>query len=296
MKAETQTNYFGKTGTVRSGELEPTEKVDCPLCRIAPEPFAVDDHGFNLCRCPKCGLQFVTPRLDFEQLADKVYTDVYFPHREDEIGLGAAERHLYSLQLSNFERLLRRKGRVLDIGCGNGSFLSFAEKNGWEIAGVDIKLSADARRLTCPLWEGRLRDIDFGEAGFDVIRLNHVLEHTQNPVEELVIIRGLLRPSGIVYLSVPNIAGISARLKNAQSRLGLKSRPWRHYAAMHHLFFFTPRTLKAVAEGAGLSVLKWETPVLKKEGQGAVLEAIYRLIYEKARTGSILDLYCTSKD
>lgn len=287
------TNYFAKTGTVRSGELEPTEKVDCPLCHIAPEPFAVDDHGFNLCKCPQCGLQFVTPRLDFEQLADKVYTNHYFYPREDDGNLDPAERHLYTQQLSNFERLLGRKGRVLDIGCGNGSFLSFAEQHGWEIAGVDIKLSADARRLTCPLWEGRLQDIDFGGERFDCIRLNHVLEHTQNPVEELVIIRGLLKPGGIVYLSVPNIAGISARLKNAQSRLGLKGRPWRHYAAMHHLFFFTPDTLKAVAEGAGLRVLEWETPVLKKEGQGAVLEAIYRLIYEKARTGSILDLYCT---
>jgi 2-polyprenyl-3-methyl-5-hydroxy-6-metoxy-1,4-benzoquinol methylase len=293
MTSDSQPNLFAKTGTVRSGELEPTEKVDCPLCHIAPEPFAVDDHGFNLCKCPKCGLQFVNPRLDFEQLADKVYTDVYFPHRADEAELGTAERHLYSLQLANFERLLGRKGRVLDIGCGNGSFLSFAEESGWEIAGVDIKLSSDARRLTCPLWEGRLQDIDFGGERFDCIRLNHVLEHTQNPLEELVVIRGLLHPGGIVYLSVPNIAGISARLKNAQSRLGLKGRPWRHYAAMHHLFFFTPDTLKAVAEGAGLRVLEWETPVLKKEGQGVVLEAIYRLIYEKARTGSILDLYCT---
>src|SRR6185295_16041854 len=149
MEAETRTNYFDKTGTVKSGELVPTEKVDCPLCGIAPEPFAVDDHGFSLCRCPKCGLQFVTPRLDFEQLADKVYTDVYFPRRDDEIT--DEERFQYSHQLENFERLLGRKGKVLDIGCGNGSFLNFAEKNGWEIAGVDIKLSADARRLTCPL-------------------------------------------------------------------------------------------------------------------------------------------------
>lgn len=293
MSADTRTNYFDKTGTVRSGELEPTEQVDCPLCHIAPEPFAVDDHGFNLCQCPRCGLQFVTPRLDFEQLADKVYTNHYFYPREENGKLNPAERHLYSQQLSNFERLLGRKGRVLDIGCGNGSFLSFAEKHGWEIAGVDIKLSADARRLTCPLWEGRLQDIDFGGERFDVVRLNHVLEHTQNPVEELGIIRGLLKQGGLVYLSVPNIAGISARLKNAQSRLGLKGRPWRHYAAMHHLFFFTPDTLKAVAEGAGLRVLEWETPVLKKDGQSAVLESIYRLIYETMRTGSILDLYCT---
>lgn len=290
MSAEARTNYFDKTGTVKSGELEPTEKVDCPLCGIAPEPFAVDDHGFNLCQCSKCGLQFVTPRLDFEQLAEKVYTDVYFPRRDNEIT--EPERFQYSHQLENFERLLGKKGKVLDIGCGNGSFLSFAETNGWEIAGVDIKLSSDARRLTCPLWEGRLQDIDFGDAAFDVVRLNHVLEHTQNPVEELQIVRSLLNPGAIVYLSVPNIAGISAKLKNAQSRLKLKGRPWRHYAAMHHLFFFTPETLGNVAKGAGLRPLEWETPIHKKEGQSAMLESLYKILMEKPRTGSILDLYC----
>lgn len=292
MASDTE-NFFAKTGTVRSGELEPTEKVDCPLCGIEPEPFAVDDHGFNLCKCPKCGLQFVTPRLDYQQLADKVYTDHYFPPRVDGAEMDAAERHLYTEQLANFERLFGGKGRVLDIGCGNGSFLSFAESNGWTIAGVDIKLSADAQRLTCPLWEGRLQDLDFGGEKFDVIRLNHVLEHTQNPVEELVILRGLLNPGGVLYLSVPNIAGISAKLKNTQSRLKLKGRPWRHYAAMHHLFFFTPETLQKVAEGAGFKVLEWETPVLKKPGQSEALEGFYRFIYEGMKTGSILDLYCT---
>jgi 2-polyprenyl-3-methyl-5-hydroxy-6-metoxy-1,4-benzoquinol methylase len=127
---------------------------------------------------------------------------------------------------------------------------------------------------------------------FDVVRLNHVLEHTQNPVDELKIVRGLLNPGGIVYLSVPNIAGISARMKNMQSRLKLKGRPWRHYAAMHHLFFFTPETLKAVATGAGLRPLEWETPVHKKAGQSPLVDNLYRALMEKPRTGSILDLYC----
>ena len=85
--------------------------------------------------------------------------------REEEDGNWIPPNAIFTpFNSSNFERLLGRKGRVLDIGCGNGSFLSFAEEHGWEIAGVDIKLSADARRLTCPLWEGRLQDIDFGEA------------------------------------------------------------------------------------------------------------------------------------
>lgn len=287
------TGYFGKSRSVVSAELKPAEEVECPLCHIAPTPFAVDYQGFQLCYCPRCGLQFVNPRLSFEQLSEKVYTDFYFPKREQTTELNEADAYQFTRQLSNYERLLGRRGKILDLGCGNGSFLHYAHTHGWEIFGADIGLSADARRLMCPLWEGRLQEIDFGDMRFDVVRLNHVLEHTQNPLAELIRSRELLKPQGIIYVSVPNIAGISPRLKGLQSRLRLKQHRWRHYAAMHHLFFLSPRTLRLVVEAAGLRVLQWETPVFKKSGQHPLIEGIYRKLLERSRSASILDFYCT---
>lgn len=285
--------FFGKARAVSSGELMPTEQVLCPLCGIAPEPFAVDYQGFTLCRCSRCTLEFVNPRLSYEELAAKVYSDNYFPKRDGSERRTTEATHYYNSQLSQFEVLLGERRTVLDIGCGNGAFLDFARERGWKIAGVDIKLSPDAREMSCPLWEGRLRDIDFGSSRFDLIRLNHVLEHTQDPVSELEICRELLEPNGILFISVPNIAGLSPRLKSLQSRLKLKSHRWRHYAAMHHLFFFSPETLKLVVEKAGFQVLKWETPVPKKERQSALAEGFYRTIMQRFGTASILDLYCT---
>lgn len=293
MSSPATENYFGKASAVTSGDLVPTEVVLCPLCGIAPKPFAVDYQGFTLCRCQKCGLEFVTPRLSFDELADKVYSDNYFPKRDGDNRPSPETIHYLSRQLADFERLLGGRRKVLDIGCGNGAFLDFAREAGWQIAGVDIKLSPDAQALDCPLWEGRLQDIDFDDNRFDLIRLNHVLEHSQNPVTELEICRELLEPGGVLYISVPNITGISARLKSLQSKFKLKSHRWRHYAAMHHLFFFSPETLRAVIERSGFRVLDWNTPVPKKSGQSAVVEGIYRTVMERTRSSSILDFYCT---
>lgn len=293
MASDISRSYFGKSRSVVSAELKPTEKVECPLCHLSPRPFAVDYQGFQLCYCRRCGLQFVNPRLSFEQLSEKVYTDSYFPKREHATQNNEADSYQFERQLSNYERLLGRGGKILDIGCGNGSFLHYAQERGWEIFGADIGLSSDVRRLMCPLWEGRLQEIDFGDMRFDAIRLNHVLEHTQNPLEEVTRSRELLRPKGIIHISVPNIAGLSPRLKGLQSRLRLKRNRWRHYAAMHHLFFFSPRTLRLVIEGAGLRVLHWETPVLKKSGQHPVIEGLYRHLLERSHNASILDFYCT---
>ena len=284
--------FFGKPRAVTRGELTPTEQVLCPLCGISPTPFATDYQGFTLCRCGRCGLEFVSPRLSFEELAEKVYSDNYFPKRDQSAAPSAASIHYYSRQLSDLETLLGTRKTVLDVGCGDGSFLEYARGAGWEIAGADIKLAPNARSVDCRLWEGRLQQIEFGESRFDLVRLNHVLEHTPDPLQELKICRGLLNPDGVLFISVPNIAGISPQLKSVQSRLGLKSHRWRHYAAMHHLFFFTPVTLKALVEKAGFRLLKWDTPVQKKEGQNAVLEVIYRTLLERTRSSSILDFYC----
>lgn len=293
MKSETATTYFGKSRSIVGAELKATEAVLCPICDLAPRPFATDYQGFQLCYCPKCRLQFVSPRLSFEQLSEKVYTDSYFPRREDTAQESALDNHQFGRQLSSYERWLGTGRNILDIGCGNGSFLDFAQRHGWEIFGADIGLSTDVRRLQCPLWEGRLQEIDFGDVRFDVIRFNHVLEHTQNPLAELIRSRHWVRPGGLIHVSVPNIAGVSARLKGMQSRLGLKRRRWRHYAAMHHLFFFSPDTLRLLIERAGLRVLHWETPVLKKSNQNALLEGVYRRLLEGSHSASILDFYCT---
>lgn len=281
-------SYFGKDAAVTRAKLVPTENVACPLCDREPVEFAIDYQGFHLCRCPGCGLQFQSPRLTFEELADKIYTEDYCPGHEE-----SANETAYARQLRNFEKLIGRKGSVLDVGCGNGSFLEYAKRNGWETSGADIRLSPETANLTCPLFEGRLTEIDFGSAHFDVIRFNHVIEHLQNPLIELARCRELLNPGGLVFVGVPNLAGVSPRIKNLQSRLGLKKKRWRHYAATHHLYFFTPATLRRMIDKAGFVVRFWETPVDKNYGKFG--GGLYRRIIEKTRAGSILDFYITPR-
>ncbi len=291
MSSKVSVSYFGKPRSVTRAELQATEVVECPLCDLAPDPFAVDYQGFQLCRCRQCGLEFVSPRLAFEELAEKIYTDLYFSSRGSTAQLNDSHKHQFSLQLESYSRQLGGTGKILDIGCGDGSFLKYARELGWEIFGVDIALSPDAHALHCPLWEGRLQEIDFGLTQFDMIRFNHVLEHTQDPPAELSRARELLGPGGIIHVSVPNMAGLSPVLKSLQSRLRLKRHRWRHYAAMHHLFFFSPETLRMVIERAGLQVLYWETPLLKKNGQHPLVERLYRRLLERPQRGSILDFY-----
>jgi len=294
--ADAPRKLFGSSNEAVRSALNQFEEVACPLCCVTPVRFAVDYQGFQLCRCPTCDLQFLSPRPTVEQLTENVYNETYFSESESANELAAADRYQFGRQLGNFEKFLAGRGTILDVGCGDGSFLRYAQSEGWRVAGTDIRLAAGARAMSCPLWEGQLQEIDFGGRRFDVVRFNQVLEHTQNPLLELARSRELLNAGGIVFVSVPNIAGLSPRLKSAQSRFHLKRKRWRHYAALHHLWFFSTDTLQRLVEHAGLRVLHWETPVLKKSGQSSFIERLYRKFLEGSRTASILDFYCQREE
>ena len=194
--------------------------------------------------------------------------------------------------MDRLERYVRRRpATLLDVGCGAGAFLGYARAQGWTVAGTDISVADDARRHGSRLWEGQLPDIDFADTRFDAVRLNHVLEHTQDPLRELRQARRIVTGEGVLLIGVPNIAGLSIRLKSWQSRLGLKRRRWKHYGALHHLWFFTAPTLAALVEAAGFRVAHWETPSEDRPGRSRWLRALAGWPLEAARMGGILDLY-----
>jgi SAM-dependent methyltransferase len=99
------------------------------------------------------------------------------------------------------------KGRLLDVGCGNGDFLQFAQRAGWEAIGVEPDPKAvevaHARGLTVHL--GGLETLEAESEAFDGITLNHVLEHVHDPRATLEQCYRLLKSSGWLWLETPNL-------------------------------------------------------------------------------------------
>ena len=283
-------DLFGRSRAHVDQALPQREAVACPLCQREPRLFAVDFQGLHLARCQSCGLELQSPRPVFEQLASAVYGSRY--HRADETVVDPIRRWQVERQMSWLERFVPAgRRRLLDVGCGAGAFIRFATERGWVVDGTDVVVTDGARATGARLWEGQLPVIEFGVCRFDVVRFNHVLEHTQDPLAELRRARSLLTTNGLLHVGVPNVAGFSIRLKSWQSRLHLKSKLWKHYGALHHLWFFTPRTLARLADAAGFNVLQWETPVAGRPRRPGWVTAAIRGPLERARAGGILDLY-----
>ncbi len=134
-------------------------------------------------------------------------------------------------------------GSLLDVGCGDGSFLLAAIVRGWVVMGVE-RFPEDARK------NGLDVVTDVGEVegtAFDCITLWHSLEHIADPFALLGQVSALLAPGGQVIVAVPDFGGWQARLFG---------RFWLHLDVPRHLWHFTLPALREALNKAGLDVIQ----------------------------------------
>ena len=242
----------------------------CPVCEsraaAAPEPDKTWFAGFrepaSLVRCVDCSLVYLKG-AGAEPIAtrsdDYVRTRILLSHNEPP----PEQDDLFRRRLA---WAAKRTGgrRVLDIGCGNGAFLLTARARGWDALGVDT--SEAARDLLVPhgvqvALEDCVTFLQRHPRAFDLIHMNHSLEHIPAAAETVIAARAALAPGGLLYVEVPNeldnlvyrTLELVGRKRKAGSVLG-RSRPPREPSP--HVYFFNKRSLTHLARRAGFEELQ----------------------------------------
>jgi len=100
------------------------------------------------------------------------------------------------------------KGRLLDMGCGRGEFLSAFEKLGFKVAGTDISPSAPS---LSPGFDVRVANLDsqpmpFDKESFDIVFSKSVIEHTHTPTIMLQKAFDAMVPGGLAVVMTPSWA------------------------------------------------------------------------------------------
>jgi 2-polyprenyl-3-methyl-5-hydroxy-6-metoxy-1,4-benzoquinol methylase len=155
----------------------------------------------------------------------------------------------YNILLDEFEKY-RKTNRLLDVGCGRGWFLEEARKRGWEVYGTEY---SDVAVELCEkkginMKKGQLNPDSFDLKEFDVITSFEVIEHINNPNEELNNIQTLLRKGGLFYCTTPNF--------NSLLRYYLKAE-YNVIGYPEHLSYYTKRTLINAAKRHHLKKIKF---------------------------------------
>ncbi|OGR88959.1 MAG: hypothetical protein A2992_06970 [Elusimicrobia bacterium RIFCSPLOWO2_01_FULL_59_12] len=153
-------------------------------------------------------------------------------------------------------------GRILDIGCGAGDFLSLAQEAGWDVHGLDVSkplVEFCQKRLTsAEIHQGTLHEARFPADYFDAVCLNSVLEHAYDPSGLLREISRILKERGVLFICVPNEESLVSKIGDLYFRLRGSSYTTR-LSPLHspfHVFGFSPRTLQRMVERNGLTVIE----------------------------------------
>lgn len=196
--------------------------------------------------CKDCGLLQSYPQLTDDEYSKFYSSDLYRKiYDGDNYIETSSKRYIPSNQI--FEMLdpvMKNNGfkKVIEFGCGGGwNLLPFVENN-YEVIGYDystdlIKLGKEMHNLN--LRQGSFEEIKI-EQKYDVLILNHVVEHFTNIEENMKQLAQLLQPNGIVYVGIPNIDIINrGQFQNA------------------HTYYFTQRTFCHYMERFGFEVLEF---------------------------------------
>lgn len=231
--------------------------ADCPCCG-AKNSSGDLFQGINadlprsprlsILRCSRCGIVY-TGNPPAETSGEDLYFDGYY-------GEAASERLSNRLAIALFQKERQAlaladhmPARVLDVGCGDGTFLRCLPA-GVECFGYEPSLSGRSA-----LGKLGVRQLDphgpasEHEASFDLITLWQVFEHVDTPDDLLQRLRRLLKSSGSVFISVPNLDSLQARMFRGH---------WFHLDPARHLFHYEKKTLAEVCERNGFAAT-WRT-------------------------------------
>ena len=146
----------------------------------------------------------------------------------------------------------RKTGRLLDVGCGIGFFLDEAKKRGWEVYGTEYseRLIGLLREKGITIHEGQLNSENYEDGFFDLVTSFEVIEHINNPINELNHISKMLRKGGLVYLTTPNFNSLLRRKLKIQYNV---------IKYPEHLSYYTPKTIIRLFNSNGFKKWKVET-------------------------------------
>lgn len=241
--------------------VDPDASLPCPVCRyprcrywrrLEDRFFQVTREAFPLYRCPDCGLRFQRA----SDVADRIpgfYPPGYWWDPEgDPRGVEGLYREwvLRNDQL-RFVRSVAPPDngrRLLDVGCGSGTFLKLAQEAGFRVKGLEA--SAEAGEAAEKILPGRVvvgdeDDLIRSGAAFHVLTLFHVLEHLPRPLDYLKRVRRLLTEDGGLVIQVPNSHSVQAALLGSR---------WYGLDCPRHIHNFTSRALIELLGRAGFRV------------------------------------------
>jgi len=259
----------------------------CPVCEsfetelflkkpLDFEYFVSRKISSSLLICSNCGSIYQDP-LPTKEECDSFYPSDYQDYsRKDLPLLRSLLKFMVKRGASSFVREHGFDKRILDFGCGDGSFAkALVECGAREVIGYEAHSRARSAENTQGLLV--LYDLDKLEqqGPYDIIRLNHVIEHLSDLDRALQMLFELLSPTGKIVIQTPNPRALTLRLFK------------RYWGALHypfHTVLISPLGLTQLSHRSGLRVVRTSS-ALMPTGWSMSVENLIKDVFKIKRRG-----------
>ncbi len=255
------------------------EYVVCNLCgQNRTQIIQKADPPYQVVKCLNCGLVYTNPQPDQKDI-EAHYKETYYRDWIDK--QMTRRKRMWTKRLRDI-RNIKKSGRLLDVGCGIGTFLNLAQDSGYAIRGTEISEYGSKyvkKQLNIEVFKGDVKEAQFPSDYFDIITLWHTLEHLPHPLSDLREIHRILAPTGLIVIAVPNVNNYITRffyLIARRKSLKLFSTDAKEW----HFYHFSLRTLRALMEKAGFCLIRTEQDLAQIEFSKKIVDFIAWIVHK----------------
>ncbi len=210
-------------------------------------------NNFKHVQCQNCGLIFLYNRPDLSTLPI-IYPKQYRPYQFKKV-LNPTVSKIRDLVQKNKINTLKKYAKdnsfIIDVGCGSGTLLNLIKKYGyksWALGGVDISEdSIDLLHLNgIKGYLGRFESMHWTAPMPDIIIMNQVIEHLDDPYAVTQKAFELLKPGGHFIIETPSVDGLDAKW--------FKNRYWGGWHTPRHWTLYSEKTLSYLLKKIGFGI------------------------------------------
>jgi 2-polyprenyl-3-methyl-5-hydroxy-6-metoxy-1,4-benzoquinol methylase len=221
---------------------------------IEVKDYSVSGEIFQLLHNSEYDYLETSPMPTSEELPEYYKSEDYISHTNSKRNLFEKAYHVIrQISLKRKLKLINsfssEENKLLDIGCGTGSFLKIAKENNWKITGIEP--NEQARNIANSETENAVFNTEklqeLKPHHFDVITLWHVLEHLPNLEAHITLLKKLLKPNGTLIIAVPNYKSYDAIYYKQF---------WAAFDVPRHLWHFSQTAIQSLFEKEKLKIVK----------------------------------------